>query len=48
VETVVIGNRQRSVAEVGGAADQLLGERGAIEEGEGGVEVELDVVGVMG
>jgi len=32
VETVVVGERERLVAELGGARGQLLGLRGAVEE----------------
>jgi hypothetical protein len=46
MESIVIGDRQRSVAEIGGLPDDLLRQRRAIEEGERGVEVELDVGGV--
>ncbi len=42
-EVVVVGERERGVAELDRALDEHLGVRGAIEEGEGGVAVELDV-----
>jgi hypothetical protein len=48
MEPVVIGDRQRLIAEFGGLPDDLLRQRRAIEEGEGGVEVELDVGRVAG
>lgn len=43
VEAIVIGDGQGAVAELGGAADKLLGQGGAVEEGEGRVEVKLNV-----
>ncbi len=42
-EVVVVGQRERRVALQHRAIDQLLGVGGAVEEGEGGVAVELDV-----
>jgi hypothetical protein len=44
----MIGDGQRFITEVGRAADQLLRQGGAIEEGEGGVEMELGVRGGVG
>ena len=43
VEAVVIGERQRLEPEAGGLGHQLLGERGAVEEREVGVGVQLGV-----
>jgi hypothetical protein len=43
VDAVVVGKREGGIAEVGGADGELLGKRGAVEEGVGGVRVELDV-----
>jgi hypothetical protein len=43
VEAVVVGEREDVVAELGGAGGELLGQGGAVEEGVGGVRVELDV-----
>src|SRR2546425_7519205 len=43
VQPVVIGERERGVAELRRGERELLGERGAVEEREGGVAVELDV-----
>ena len=48
VESVVIGDGQSPVAKVGGLTDDLLWQGRAIEEGECGVEMELDVRRVMG
>ena len=45
-EPVVVGERQRPVAQRGGAVGQLLGLRGAVQEAERRVAVQLDVVGV--
>ncbi len=42
-DVVVIGERQRSVAELRRSDGQLLGKRGAVEERIGRVAVELDV-----
>ena len=42
VEPVVVGERERLVAELGRLHGELLGERGAVEEGVRGVAVELD------
>ena len=44
VESVVIGDSQSSVAQIGGPTNDLLWQGRAIEEGERGVEMELDVV----
>jgi hypothetical protein len=43
VDPVVVGERERRVAELGGADGELFGQRSAVEEGVGGVRVELDV-----
>jgi hypothetical protein len=43
VDAVVVGERESLVAELGRADGQLFGKRGAVEEGVGGVRVELDV-----
>ena len=48
VEPVVIGDGQRLVAQIGGLTNDLLWQGRAIEEGECGVEMELDVRRVMG
>jgi hypothetical protein len=48
VKSVVIGDSQSSVAQIGGLTDDLLWQGRAIEEGECGVEMELDVGRVMG
>ena len=48
VEPVVIRDGQSPVAEVGGLTNDLLWQGRAIEEGECGVEMELDVRRVMG
>jgi hypothetical protein len=42
-ELVVIGDRERGEAELLRARDERLGKRGAVEEGEGGMGVELGV-----
>ena len=42
-EVVVVGERERLVAVLGGADRQLLRQRGAVEERVGGVGVQLDV-----
>ena len=42
-QPVVVGQRERAVAELGRGGGQLVGQRGAVEEGEGGVGVELGV-----
>ena len=42
-ELVVVGDRERGEAELLRARDERLGERGAVEEREGGVGVELGV-----
>ncbi len=41
VETLMVGHRQAVEAQLDGTGDQVLGRRGAIEEGEVGVRVEL-------
>src|SRR5262249_40039217 len=41
-EAVVVGQRERRVAELGGAEGELVGLRGAVEEREAGVGVQLD------
>jgi len=43
VDAVVIGERERAVAELRGADDELLGLRGPVEERVGRMAVELDV-----
>jgi hypothetical protein len=43
VEAVVVGERERVVAELDGPGGELLGKGGAVEEGVGGVCVELDI-----
>jgi hypothetical protein len=43
VDAVVVGERERGIAELGRAHGQLLGKRGAVEEGVGGMCVQLDV-----
>jgi hypothetical protein len=48
VESIVIGDGQRSVAQIGGPTNDLLWQGRAIEERECGVKVELDVRRVMG
>ena len=48
MESVVIGDGQSLVAQIGGLTDDLLWQGRAIEEGECGVEMELDVRRVMG
>ena len=42
-QPVVVGQREGAVAEPGGRTGQLLRQRGAVEEGEGGVGVQLGV-----
>ena len=42
-DAVVVGERHRPVAELGRGGGQLVGQRGAVEEREGRVGVELDV-----
>ena len=44
-QPVVVGQREGAVAQLGRRAGQLLGQRGAVEEGEGGVGVQLGVHG---
>ena len=41
----MVGQRERAVAVLHGAIDQLLGVRGPVEEREGGVAVQLGVGG---
>jgi len=48
VKPVMISNGQSPVAQIGGLANDLLWQGRAIEEGECGVEMELDVRRVMG
>jgi hypothetical protein len=48
MEPVVIGDGQSAVAQIGGLTNDLLWQGRAIEEGECGVKVELDVRRVMG
>ena len=43
VDAVVVGERERGIAELGGADRELLGQRCAVEEAVGGVRVQLDV-----
>ena len=43
-ELVVVGDRERGEAELLRARDERLGKRGAVEEREGGVGVELGVL----
>src|SRR6266545_3614504 len=43
VDAVVVGERERGIAELGRAHSQLFGKRGAVEEGVGRVGMELDV-----
>ena len=43
VDTVVVGERERVVAELGGACGELLRQGRAVEERVGGVRVQLDV-----
>ena len=45
VDAVVVGERERVVAELGRAGGELLGLRGAVEERVGRVRVQLDVSG---
>ena len=42
-DRVVVGERQRGVPALQRGGHQLVGQRGAVQEGEGGVAVELDV-----
>ena len=44
-QPVVVGDRERRVAELRRGGRQLVGQGGAVEEGEGGVGVELGVHG---
>ena len=46
VDAVAVGERERVVAERGGALDQVLRQRGAAQEAEGAAAAQLDVVGV--
>jgi hypothetical protein len=48
VEPIVIGDGQSPVAQIGGLTNDLFRQRRAIEEGERGVEMELDISRVMG
>ncbi len=48
VDAVVVGERERVVAELDGASGELLGKRSAIEERVGGVRVQLDVARSVG
>ena len=41
VDTVVVGQRERAVAELERGGGELLGQRGAVEERVGGVAVQL-------
>ena len=43
VDAVVVGERERVVAELGGAGGELLGQRRAVEERVRRVRVQLDV-----
>ncbi len=43
VDAVVVGERERVVAELGGAGGELLGQRGAVEERVRRVRMQLDV-----
>ena len=43
VDAVVVGERERLVAELGGADCKLLGKGCSVEEGIGGVTMQLDV-----
>ena len=43
VETVVVGQRQRLVAQLDRPRRQLLGLRGPVQKGVGRVDMELDV-----
>src|SRR3954470_13537684 len=45
-QAVVVRERERVVAELGRGGRQLVRERGPVEEGEGGVGMELDVMAV--
>ncbi len=42
-DAVVVGQRQRAVAQLSRRARQLIRQGGAVQEREGGVGVELDV-----
>jgi hypothetical protein len=44
-QPVVVGQRERAVPEPRSRAGQLVGKRGAVEEGEGGMGVQLGVHG---
>ena len=48
VKPVMISNGQSPVAKVGGLTNDLLWQGRAIEEGERGVEMKLDIERVMG
>ena len=43
VDAVMVGQRERLMAELERGGGELLGQRGAVKEGVGGVAVELDV-----
>ena len=43
VDTVVVGERERGIAELGGTDGELFGQRRPVEEAVGGVRVQLDV-----
>jgi hypothetical protein len=43
VDAVMVGERERLVAELGGARRELLRERSAVEERVGAVGMQLDV-----
>jgi hypothetical protein len=45
VDAVAIEQRERGIVERGGALDERLGQRGAVEKGEGGRCVKLDIHG---
>ena len=45
VDAVAIEQRERRIAERGRAIDERFGQRGAVEKGEGGRSVKLDVHG---
>src|SRR6202011_3394443 len=43
IDTVVVGQRERLVTEFERSGGELLGQRGAVEEGVRGVAVQLDI-----
>ena len=47
VKPVMISDGQSPVAQIGGLTNDLLWQGRAIEEGEGGVEMELDIERMM-